>query len=66
MCGDETVKVRKMMFVISSILDDVMTCAKFGVDRMNTLDATKGQKQGFPIEIRPCPYNIATRYRPGM
>ena len=34
-CGDETVKDTKLIFGISSILDNIINCAKFGVDRMN-------------------------------
>ena len=66
MRGGKTVKRTKIIFGISTVLDDVMNCAKFDADWMSTLDTTKGQKQGFPIERQPGPYNIATRYRAGM
>jgi hypothetical protein len=45
---------------------DVITLAKFGLDRLDGFCSGGGQSLPFPIGRQHRPYNIATRYRAGM
>ena len=58
--GDETPQRIASKFFVAIDIQDIITCVKFGADRLRGLGLVRGQSSPFPIYFAGRPYNTLT------